>query len=207
MIYPKKNGVMRWMLKSYVYFILKRHFYRIDFNNIEVEQGKSILLVANHFSIWDGLVLYWVARQFSTKKFHVMLFEETAKKEPMLKYGGAFSVSKGSKDMMQSLDYAGQLLADPANLVLIFPQGKLYSNFVNEVHFEKGVIKIMQQAGDKFQLIYAATFIEHLQHKKPTANIYLNNPANCTFENIEALNNSYQQHYDTSRQQQTKIVL
>lgn len=207
MIYPKKNGVMRWILKSYVHFILKRHFYKIDFNNIEIEPGKSILLIANHFSIWDGLVLYWIFRQFSTKKFHVMLLEETAKKEPMLKYGGAFSVSKGSKGIMQSLDYAGQLLADPANLVLIFPQGKLYSNFVNEVHFEKGIMKVMEQAHGNFQLIYAATFIEHWQHKKPTANIYLNNPVNCTFENIEALNKSYQEHYNASRQQQTKIVL
>ena len=136
-----------------------------------------------------------------------MLLEETAKKEPMLKYGGAFSINKTSKDALQSINYAAQLLAAPQNLVLVFPQGKLYSNFVSDVHFEKGIMKIMEQAKGKFQLIYAATFIENFQHKKPTANIYLSNATNCTFEDIKAITGSYQQHYNTSRQQQTKIVL
>jgi len=207
MIYPKKNGLLRRVLKTYVHFILKRYFYRIDFNTIEIEPKKSILLVANHFSIWDGLVLYWAMQRLSAKNFYVMLLEETAKKEPMLKYGGAFSINKTSKDALQSLNYAAQLLAAPQNLVLIFPQGKLYSNFIDEVQFEKGILKIMEQAKGKFQLIYAATFIESFQHKKPIATIYLSRETNCTFENIEALTDSYQQHYNTSRQQQTKLVL
>ena len=198
---------MRGVLKTYVHFILRRHFYKIGFNTIEIDQSKSILLIANHFSLWDGVVLYWVMKQLSTKKFHVMLLEETSKKEPMLKYGGAFSVSKGSKEIIQSLNYAVELLAEPANLVLIFPQGKLYSNFVDGVHFEKGVMKIMNEAQGHFQLIYAATFIENFQHKKPTATVYLHNETNCTFENIAMLTGSYQQHYNTSRQQQTSIIL
>ena len=65
----------------------------------------------------------------------------------------------------------------------------------------------MEQAQSKFQLIYAATFIEYWQHKKPTVNTYLSKPVNCTFENIEALLESYQQHYNSARQLQTKIVL
>ena len=136
-----------------------------------------------------------------------MLLEATSKKEPMLKYGGAFSVSKGSKSILQSIDYAAQLLKDPQNMVLIFPQGALYSNFVNDIKFEQGIIKIMQKASNKFQLLYAATFIENFQHKKPTANVYLTQPTNCTFEDIAALNADYQQHYNAARQLQTQIVI
>ncbi len=60
--------------------------------------------------------------------------------------------------MLESLEYAAELLNDPKNLVLIFPQGKLYSNFVNNIHFEKGgVAKIIEKAEGKFQLIFAVT--------------------------------------------------
>lgn len=136
-----------------------------------------------------------------------MLLEDTLIRQPMLKYGGAFSVSKGSKSIIESLDYAAQLLNDPQNLVLIFPQGKLYSNFINEVQFEQGILKIMAKAEGKFQLAYAVAFIENFQHKKPTANIYLSNHTNCTFESIEALTRHYQQYYNGAKLLQTKITL
>jgi 1-acyl-sn-glycerol-3-phosphate acyltransferase len=206
MIYPQENRLMHWILGIYVRFVLKRHFYKINFNTVEVDKERSILLIANHFSIWDGLILYWVTHRLLTKKFHVMILEDTAKKEPMLKYGGAFSINKGARSILHSIDHAAQLLNDPQNLVLIFPQGKLHSNFVDEIRFEKGVMKIMDKAKDKFQLIFAATFIENLQHKKPTANVYLSSHTMGTFENIEALTHSYQQHYKAAKVLQTKIV-
>jgi 1-acyl-sn-glycerol-3-phosphate acyltransferase len=207
MIYPQSNRLIHWIVDTYIKSSVTRHFYKINFNPGEIDQNKSILLVANHFSIWDGLILYWITRNFLGKKFHVMLLEETSKKEPFLKYVGAFSVSKGSRSILQSIDYAAQLLTDPQNLVLIFPQGALYSNFVNDVKFEQGIIKIMQKASNKFQLLYAATFTENFQHKKPTANVYLTQATNCTFEDIAALNADYQQHYNAARQRQTQIVL
>jgi hypothetical protein len=91
--------------------------------------------------------------------------------------------------------------------VVVFPQGKLYSNFITEVKFEKGVIKIMKQAGDKFQLVTAVTFVENFNHKKPVVKGYLKILPHAKFESITELNDIYQQHYDAARQQQTKIVL
>ena len=64
-----------------------------------------------------------------------MLLEETSIRIPILKYSGAFSINKRSRDIIKSLDYAAKLLNDPENMVLIFPQGKYYSNFVNDVEF------------------------------------------------------------------------
>ena len=64
-----------------------------------------------------------------------MVREDTTVQLQYLKYGGAFSINKKSRDMLQSLDYAAELLNDPQNLVLIFPQGKLYSNFVKRHPF------------------------------------------------------------------------
>jgi hypothetical protein len=108
--------------------------------------------------------------------------------------------------MLQSLDYAAKLLDDPKNLVLIFPQGKLYSNFVNTIQFEKGITRIIEKAEGKFQLLFAATFVQHLKHKKPTATVYLKIKPSPS-KNFQDLKNAYQIHYDNAKLQQTEIVI
>ena len=206
MVKPGKNFFIRQILHYYVNWIVKRHFYELRFDPVDVDPGKSILLVANHFSFWDSLILYIVCYKLLKKKFYVMVREDTTVQLKYLKYGGAFSVNKHSRDMLQSLDYAAELLNDPQNLVLIFPQGKLYSNFVSDIHFEKGIAKVIEKTEGRFQLLFAATFVQYLKHKKPTASIYLQN-ASAEGKSFEDLKNAYQKYYVSAKLQQTEIVI
>ncbi|MBC7401191.1 MAG: 1-acyl-sn-glycerol-3-phosphate acyltransferase [Mucilaginibacter sp.] len=206
MIYPKKNIIFKWSVHAYVYWLTIRKFKEINFNTISVDKHKSVLLIANHFSAWDTVVLFWINRKLLKKKFHVMMLESTAIKEPFLKYAGGFSINKTSKDMIHSLDFAAKLLDDPDNLVLIFPQGKIYSNMVSEVVFEKGIMQVIKKAAGKFQLIFAATFIENFDNFKPVANTSLKTGIANSFNTILDLQEAYQQHYTQSRQQQIQII-
>lgn len=206
MVYNKQNFIIRWILHTYVLLTIKRHLYEINFNPLETDAGKSILLLSNHFSYWDSLILYTICRKLFKRKYHVMVREDTTVKLEYLKYGGAFSVNKKSRDMLKSLDYAAELLKSPQNLVLIFPQGKLYSNFVNDVHFEKGVTKIMAKAEEKFQLIFAAIFIQYMRSKKPNVTVYFENAISAGKTPAE-LKDAYQQFYDKAKTEQTKIVI
>lgn len=205
MIYPQKNIVIKTALQLYVRWITARYFKEINFDRIALDNNKSILLIANHFSAWDTIVLYYINRVFFRKNFHAMILEKTLIKEPALKYGGGFSVNPQSRDVIKSLDFAAGLLNEPNNLVLIFPQGKLYSNMVTEVKFEKGVSRIISKAKN-FQLIFAATFIENFDNFKPVANVYLKAQSGTDFNDITVLQRAYQQHYTQSRQQQTQIT-
>jgi len=206
MIKPGNNFIIRQILHFYVTWIVWRHFHELKFDPVEIDPNKSILLIANHFSFWDSLILFIVCRKLVKKNFYVMAREDTTVKFQYVKYGGAFSINKQSRDMLQSLDYAAELLNDPKNLVLIFPQGKLYSNFVNTVEFEKGVTRIMEKADGKFQLLFAATFVQYLKHKKPTATVYLKTEPSFS-KSFEDLKNAYQMHYDNAKLQQTEIVI
>lgn len=207
MTYPKNNKVLRWFFRSYIKRLLRRNFHAVNFNGIEVDRQKSVLLLANHFSWWDGFILYYLNDKLLKKKFHIIVLKETMQKVKFFKYLGAFSVNRNSRTVMQTLTYASKLLNEPSNLVVIFPQGKLYSNFINKVNFEKGVMKVLKQADNKFQLVTAVTFVENLRHKKPSVNIYLQAIPPTKFENITELNDIYQQHYNAAHQQQTEIVL
>jgi len=205
MIYPRKNIVMKTCVQLYLRRITARYLSHINFNEPLLDQSKSILLISNHFSVWDAIVLYHINRVFFKKNFHVMILETTALKEPALTYVGAFSVNKGSRDVAESINFSAKLLDDPDNLVLIFPQGKLYSNMIAEVVFERGVMSIINKSSN-FQLIFAATFIENFDNLKPEANVHLQAQTGTDFKNIETLQQAYQLHYTQSRQQQIQIT-
>jgi 1-acyl-sn-glycerol-3-phosphate acyltransferase len=205
MIYPKKSKIISRCFKYYVKCTIKSHFDKIIFDEISLE-NKPILLIANHFSYWDSLILFCVNEQLFKKEAYVMVLEETMRKERFLKYGGSFSIGKAPKDIIISLNFATELLNDPGNLVLMFPQGKLYSNFVKQVHFEKGVLKILQNANPNVQVVFAATFVQYFKHKKPTATVYLKRElVNYTGKTVNDLQQAYQQHYTASKLLQTEI--
>ena len=206
MIYPKQNGIIFWFFKWYVKWIVSSHFDKIIFDEISLDASKPILLIANHFSFWDSLIIFCVNERLFKKKAHVMVLEDTMRKDRFLKYGGAFSVGKKPRDVIKSLNYAVGLLNDPGNLVLMFPQGKLYPNFVEQVHFKRGVLNIIQKTNPNVQLVFAATFVQYFKHKKPTATVNLKQETvNYADKTINDLQQAYQQHYTASKLLQTEI--
>jgi len=135
-----------------------------------------------------------------------MVLEETMRGVTFFKYLGAFSVTKNSRQVVESLQYAAELLSDPDNLVVIFPQGKLYSNFVESVNFEKGLFKITEMATADFQYLFAAAFTENFDQKKPSVNIGFKVVQSGALS-VDDLQKAYQQHYDKTKQRQTQLVV
>ena len=206
MVRNKDNWLKFNFFSWYISRRVKKHFYKTEYNLVEIDPEKSVLLIANHYSWWDGFLLFHLNKLLFKKKFHVMILEETILKHAFLKYVGSFSVSKGSKSILETLKYAGNLLNDPQNLLLIFPQGNLSSNFTNTVNFEKGLGKIIEMSRQKFQYVFAASFMEHFSQPKPTAFIYLKTEEAANFANLAAVSSAYQQHYQQSKIVQTAIV-
>jgi 1-acyl-sn-glycerol-3-phosphate acyltransferase len=207
MIYPKKNRIIFWCFRWYVKRIVRNNFGELIIPDlIDVSNNKSILLIANHFSFWDSLILFCVNDQLFKKKAYVMVLEETMRKERFIKYGGAFSVGKSPKAVLNSINYASGLLNQPGNLVLMFPQGKLYANFVEQVHFEKGISRIINQTKTDIHLVFAATFVQYLKLKKPVATVYLKTEnVNYAGKPVDDLQKAYQQFYSSSKLKQTEI--
>lgn len=197
----KSNFFSRYISRSVL-----RHYHKIDFNPVEINPQKSLLLIANHYSWWDGFVFFHLNKLLFKKKFHIMILEETIIKHSFLKYVGSFSVSKTSRSMLETLKYAGNLLDDPENLLVIFPQGKLYSNFLNEIKFEKGLERITAFSQQNFDYVFAASFTEEFTEPKPTLFIYLKSAAAANFAGLAAVQSAYQKHYQQSKSVQIAIV-
>jgi len=176
-----------WVKKAFYQlesrWIFPRKFKKIEIKEIPIKTDHSILLLQNHISWWDGFWGNYLAYQFIKRNFHVMVQEDQVKKHPYLRYRGAYSVKKGSREMFESLDYTTELLKNPDNLVQIFPQGRLQSMHVKEIQMEKGVKRLISQLPSKCQVIYNTVTIEYLESFKPAVTFHL---LDCgTIEGIE----------------------
>jgi len=76
------------------------------------------------------------------------------------------------------------------------------------VRFEKGVLRVIKQAAGKFQLVFAATFIQFYKHKKQSINVFLKNEAvDYSDKSITELKEAYEQHYSAAKKLQIEIDL
>jgi 1-acyl-sn-glycerol-3-phosphate acyltransferase len=156
----------------YVNRIIHKDFHSLIFDAPEVEKDKAMLVLGNHFSWWDGFFIYYVSNKIFKKKFHVMMLEDELAQRKPLQYWGAFSIRKKHKSIFETFDYAARLLEDPKNLVLIYPQGKIQSMLVDEIEYQKGFFRILENARKPFQLLFSTAFIEYFSERKPTVNVY-----------------------------------
>lgn len=192
-----------WYIKN----AISKDFSSFTFDKIEFNSSQSILLLSNHFSWWDGFLMFRLNKLLFKKKFHVMVTEENYQKVSFLKYLGAFPIKKNSRSAIESLEYAGTLLNDPQNLVLIFPQGKLYSNHVDDIRFEKGLLNLINSSEKKFQYLFSATFVDYFEKRKPAITCYLSSWEDQEFTSLQLIKSAYNKHYEKSRQQQCRITV
>jgi|SRR6476661_2713647 len=200
---PKRNRIIYTFFSWYISRIIRTDFSSFTVKGLAEAPSKSVLLLANHFSWWDGFFLFHLNRQFFRKHFHIMVSEDNYNQVKFLKYLGAFSVKKQSRSMVESLEYAGRLLNDPENMVVIFPQGKLHSNHVDEVLFQKGLLSLINSSSKEFQYVFAAGLIDYFEERKPAITYYLQQWEGAEFTSLQLIKNEYNKHYQAALQQQT----
>ena len=206
MLKPRENKFIHKAFSWYISRIIGADFQKFEFDKITFDQQRAILILSNHFSWWDGFFIFHINKLYFQKKFHVMITEDNYKNVWFLKYLGCFSVKKNSRSIIETLDYAGKLLNDPKNLVLIFPQGKLHSNHLETINFEKGLTNLINSSGKNFQYIFAAMFSDFFEHRKPSVYCYLHKWEAEEFTSLQLIKNSFNKHYETSREQQSQIT-
>jgi len=172
-----KKAKHHWFLYPFLVWYgwtrMKVHFHKIRMiGNIE-KKDLPVLLIANHFSWWDGFFISSFNQKKIGKRFHIMMEEKQLSENRFLNYGGVYSVRKQSKDVIESLQYTLELLKNNDNLVAIFPQGKFESKYQHPLHFEKGVDWILKKLPNKVQVLFMANQVEYFDSVKPLLFIHL----------------------------------
>lgn len=172
-----KPASTEWTKRLYHFiesrWVLPMKFKKIHIHGVALKPDHSILLLQNHMSWWDGFFGSHLCYEHFHKNYHVMVQEDQLRKFSFFRYKGAFSVRKNSREALESLSFSAELLNDPKNLVLMFPQGRLESMHVPEIAFEKGVSRLIGEVQGPCQVVYCASVIEYLESFKPSVHLHL----------------------------------
>ncbi len=173
MIKAKHNKALVLFFDILFMFLIRKNFRKMQIiHDLGPDKG-PVLLIANHFSWWDGFIAQRVNNLVFKRKMHVMMLEEELQERPFLRKLGAFSIRKGSRGALDSLHYASEILTRPQNLLLLFPQGRFESTHRYPVNFEKGWFRILEKAPANTRIVFMASLCDYFEYRKPSLNVYL----------------------------------
>ncbi|MDP5170854.1 MAG: lysophospholipid acyltransferase family protein [Bacteroidia bacterium] len=171
---------------------------------VTLDPTKATLMIGNHISWWDGFWPIEMNRRLWNRDYFVMMLESQLEIRPFLRRGGAFSIQPGHRSMIDSIRYAANLLADPQNLVLIFPQGRIHSQYDRSFEFAPGAEKILQKATKPVQVVFYAAFLDYGSTARPVLRMAL------TFwdqNSEESLASAYKSFFEEQERSQIHAVL
>lgn len=173
MIPARRVSLFSNWFARYMRYRIHKAFNRVVVMPFKPKPGHSVLLLCNHFSWWDGFFGNYLAYWHLKRKLFIMMQEDHLRKRMLFNLFGGFSIEKGSREMIKSLQYAAGLLNDPENLVVVFPQGELISNHATEIEIGIGIERLIKNIKGPCQVVYSCVLIDYFESLKPSAFIHL----------------------------------
>jgi len=202
MIKANYNPVSLWFYSSYFRVLQKIFFRKISVITKDVfAEGKSVLLLQNHFSLYDGYWSMYLCHKVFKRRFHVMLLEEQMARRMFLARCGVFSVRKNSRDLLESLNYASELLQNPHNVVTIYPSGEIISQHLQNFPFQRGFARLAVDKNN-CSIALAVALIDHFSFARAEIHIYLENYSGE--KTAQAIENAYHLFYQSCISKQTE---
>jgi len=199
----KHNFLIYPFFKLYSVWIIKRHFGVIKVLGKFQEKNLPIFLISNHISWWDGFWSMYLNVKVFKRKFHFMMLEEQLRKFWFFNYTGGYSVNKKSKSIIETINYTNELLTDPSNMVLIYPQGEIITMHQQSFQFEKGIKRILK-SHEKYQLIFQVNLVDYFSAKSPGIYLYFEDFSDdCS--DVVTMQESYNAFYKQCIENQNKI--
>ena len=172
MITANHHWVIAPFFQWFTRTLLKRKFHAVHIASDFRDNGRAVLLIANHVGWWDGFWMLYLNQRVTKRKFYFMMHEAQLKKHLYFRNTGGFSVQPGSGDVKHTLRYTLSLLKEPRNIVLLFPQGKIHSAYHSDIRFERGAQKIIDCIDGDTQVLFAANFTDYFSHPRASLHIY-----------------------------------
>jgi 1-acyl-sn-glycerol-3-phosphate acyltransferase len=173
MVRAKHHFFLAFIFRLVSKFTIHRNFHEIKISDEFKDRDLPLLVIANHFSWWDGILINYLNIKCFKRKFHFMVHESHIGNFWFFKYIGAFSVRKNSISIIDTFSYIRELLQVKSNLVLIFPQGEIRSQHSTELEFEKGIDKIISIVDNEIQIVLVVNLTDYFSSPKPTLYSYL----------------------------------
>ncbi len=143
----------------------------------EARARGPILLVSNHTSWWDPLVMFDLSFRTLRCEGYALMDAKNLRALPMLGWIGAFGVELGDKeDGERAVQYGAGRLAKTGTLVGVFPQGRERPVTERPLGFRVGAARMALGAPTRPEIMAMAIRYEHGRHEKPEVLVNVSEP-------------------------------
>lgn len=160
----------RWLYDFYVPRLLKFNFQNFYLTNNfpQIPEDRSLIITPNHFSWWDGFFIDYTMSHLSNRKIYILMLEEQLKRYWFFQKVGAFSINpKNPQSIKTSFDYIVEVLSDPKNVLLFYPQGEIEDYVKRPLKVKKGLKAILNMTNSEVIVLPVAFRIKYGNTKKP----------------------------------------
>lgn len=171
MIKAERKKWAIFIFDLYLKRLLKNHFSSfVLINEIpEIDNSKALVVIPNHFSWWDGFFVYHLMKLTVKKNVHIMMLEEQLRRYWFFQKIGCYSVNpQNPSSSVSSIKYSLELLSNPENSIVIFPQGEIEPYEKRPVTYQKGVETLCNKSQTGFDIIPIAFKIYYTNEKLPS---------------------------------------
>jgi 1-acyl-sn-glycerol-3-phosphate acyltransferase len=195
--YPFFKYYSRWMPR--------KDFKKITIRRQVEDRGLPLLMIGNHTSWWDGFIGQYINLEMFDRKVYIMMLEEQLRRRMFLNKTGAYSIRKGHRSMLESLQYTVEILSDDRNMAILFPQGRIHSMTDLPVKFEPGWHRIFTLLHQPIQVIFFITLFDFFSHRRPELDIYLYD-YDYLGKSLEEMNRDFNRCQETSIEIQKQLA-
>lgn len=151
----------------------KRFIREVKINPVPIKPDHSYILMCNHYGFMDGFAAAVLCRRAiwgegKMRKLYYMSVKAQMEKNKWMRYLGSFSVDPGKKSIMESFDFAAEVLSQPGNLIVYYPQARLETNHITHIHFESGLKAIIPRIQGKCQILWSSNIMDYFEGIMPT---------------------------------------
>lgn len=133
-----------------------------------IDSDAGLLLSPNHFSWWDGFFIDFIIRHGINRKLYIMMLENQLVRHRFFRKVGAYSIDPSNyQSAMESLEYTRHILQNPANLVVLFPQGEIEPYDQRPFQLKKGFRRVIQNTAKPIWIIPVGFKIQYGNARLP----------------------------------------
>jgi 1-acyl-sn-glycerol-3-phosphate acyltransferase len=197
-----------WFIRFYTAINLKIYFKKVVVEGeLSLPRDRAVLLIGNHFSWWDGFFAYYLNYTLFHRKFHVMMLEEQLVPRMFLNKAGAYSIKRSSRTVIDSINYSSALLSQKDNLVVVFPQGEIESQYRFPVKFERGIERILRNVKGEIIIVFYAATVDWFSSKRPVLTFRLCEYKPTSTPTHSDIEDAYNRHLEETISNQFLIKL
>ena len=175
MIRAAPHPVAQRIFHGYIFRELKKRFQAFYMLNEfpAIPEDRRLLITPNHFSWWDGFFIDYLGTRFIQRQIYLMMLEEQLQRYWYFKMFGAYSIDPGNiPSVVETLQYTIEPLMDPANYVVMYPQGVLEPYDKRPVVLKRGGLRyIITHAPHPFLIFPIGFRITYYDEKHPEISV------------------------------------